>query len=205
MKPITECAYAPLLENNYSKREPEKSALCCAALQMLMRASLRWALWNPRKYLGASLECAFNCGQISLLAAGEMDVAQALLPGNKRCNLLFKRQSFDGGGKFSRARKQRNYIIRENTECKLHIGAHWQSAGFIYLPGTKSRPAAAAVAAAARNVRNGGVEFSLYLHNHIHKCSRQRQSRLTVQELILSSKKNLHMQMAKCIEEWKKS
>jgi hypothetical protein len=165
----------------------------------LSLTSLRWALWNPRKYFGASLECAFNCGQISLSAEGEIDVAPALFPGNKRCNLLFQRQSFDGGGKFSRARKQRNYIIRENTECKLHIGA--QAVSRVYLfAWNKESPCC------RRRHRRMEREkwwcwLSLYLYNHIHKCSRQRQSRLTAQE----PTQNLPMQITRCIEEWKKS
>lgn len=78
------------------------------------------------------------------------------------------------------------YAKTQSASCTL---ARRQSAEFIYLPGTKRRPAAAT----AWNVRNGGVDFSLYFYNHIHKCSRQRRrSRLTAQELILIEGKSSH-------------
>jgi hypothetical protein len=93
---------------------------------------------------------------------------------------------------FSLSQENRETTLYAKTQSASCTLARRQSAEFIYLPGTKSRPAAAA-AAAAWNVRNGGVDFSLYFYNHIHKCSRQRRrSRLTEQELILIEEKSSH-------------
>jgi len=58
----------------------------------------------------------------------------------------------------SRAQENRETTLYAKTQSASCTLALRQSAGFIYLPGTKSRLAAAA-ATAAWNVRNGGVDF----------------------------------------------